>query len=115
MSDPNETSDANESTEPKEPKESGGSSDAFGEKVQDLRDRLKHLTQPLVDSLDSRLRDQIDRRVDDRVDDRVQTLVDEALADLIEKHKNAKPRAHVMGAYLASHEKYGTLYKKLAE
>jgi hypothetical protein len=80
MSDPNETSDANESTEPKEPKESGGSSDAFGEKVQDLRDRLKHLTQPLVDSLDSRLRDQIDRRVDDRVDDRVQTLVDEALA-----------------------------------
>jgi len=24
-------------------------------------------------------------------------------------------RAHVMGAYLASHEKYGPLYKKLAE
>jgi hypothetical protein len=45
----------------------------------------------------------------------LQALVDEALADLIEKHKNAKPRAHVMGAYLASHEKYGPLYKKLAE
>src|SRR5271154_51792 len=59
---------------------SGDTTDAFGEKVQDLRNRLKHLTQPLVDSLDSRLRDQIDRRVDDRVDDRVQTLVDEALA-----------------------------------
>ncbi len=44
----------------------------------------------------------------------LQALVDEALADLIEKHKNAQPRAHVMGAYLASHEKYGTLYKKLA-
>jgi len=44
----------------------------------------------------------------------LQALVDEALADLIEKHKNAKPRAHVMGAYLASHEKYGPLYKKLA-
>lgn len=56
------------------------SDDAFGEKVQDLRTRLKHLTQPLVDSLDSRLRDQIDRRVDERVDDRVQTLVNEALA-----------------------------------
>ena len=41
--------------------------------------------------------------------------VDEALADLIEKHKNARPRPHVMGAYLASHEKYGLLYKKLAE
>jgi hypothetical protein len=45
----------------------------------------------------------------------LQALVDEALADLIEKHKRATPRAHVMGAYLASHEKYGPLYKKLAE
>ncbi len=44
----------------------------------------------------------------------LQALVDEALADLIEKHKNAKPRSHVIGAYLASHEKYGPLYKKLA-
>jgi hypothetical protein len=62
-----------------EPKQTSDTTDAFGEKVQDLRNRLKHLTQPLVDSLDTRLRDQIDRRVDDRVDDRVQTLVDEAL------------------------------------
>ena len=45
----------------------------------------------------------------------LQTLVEEALADLIEKHKNAKPRPHVMAAYLASHEKYGPIYKKLAE
>jgi hypothetical protein len=45
----------------------------------------------------------------------LQALVDEALADLIEKRKNSKPRPHVMGAYLASHEKYGPLYKKLAE
>jgi hypothetical protein len=77
MSDANETSGADgdgESTAPND------STDAFGEKVQDLRARLKHLTQPLVDSLDSRLRDQIDRRVDERVDDRVQALVDEALA-----------------------------------
>ena len=45
----------------------------------------------------------------------LQSLVDEALADVIEKHRNAKARPHVMGAYLASHEKYGPLYKKLAE
>ena len=45
----------------------------------------------------------------------LQALVDEALADLLEKHKNAKPRAHVMNAYLGSHEQYGPLYKKLAE
>ena len=45
----------------------------------------------------------------------IQTLVDEALADLIEKRRGAKPRPHVMAAYLASHEKYADLYKKLAE
>ena len=41
--------------------------------------------------------------------------MDEAFSDLIEKRAKAKPRPHVMGAYLASHEKYGSLYKKLAE
>ncbi len=45
----------------------------------------------------------------------LQTLVDEAFADLIEKRKNAKPRPHVMSAYLASLEKYDALYTKLAE
>jgi hypothetical protein len=45
----------------------------------------------------------------------LQALVDEAFSDLIEKHTKAKPRAHVMAAYFASHEKYGPLYKKLAE
>jgi len=50
-----------------------------------------------------------------RIEDILQALVDEAFADLIEKRKNATPRSHVMGAYLASHEKYGPLYKKLAE
>ena len=45
----------------------------------------------------------------------IQALVDEAFADLIEKRRKATPRAHVMGAYLASHEKYAPLYKKLAK
>ncbi|MGE0148587.1 MAG: hypothetical protein AB7R87_14535 [Parvibaculaceae bacterium] len=45
----------------------------------------------------------------------LQALVDEALADLIEKRKHGRPRAHVMSAYQASHEKFGALYKKLAE
>src|ERR1700690_3240879 len=76
MSDATDTPNADEGHESKS---SDDATDAFGEKVQDLRTRLKHLTQPLVDSLDSRLREQIDRRVDERVDDRVQTLVDEAL------------------------------------
>jgi Flp pilus assembly protein TadB len=45
----------------------------------------------------------------------IQALVDEALADLIEKRKQARPRPHVMTAYLGSHDKYGELYKKLAK
>ena len=43
----------------------------------------------------------------------IQSLVDEGLADFIEKRNHTRPRAHVTGAYLASHEKYGALYKKL--
>ncbi|MDE0031270.1 MAG: hypothetical protein OXU42_17950 [Deltaproteobacteria bacterium] len=45
----------------------------------------------------------------------LQALVDEALADLIEKRKHGRPRPQVMAAYLASHDKYGELYKKLAQ
>jgi hypothetical protein len=45
----------------------------------------------------------------------LQALVDEALADLIEKRKNSRPRAHVMSAYNASHEKYAGLYRQLAK
>lgn len=55
------------------------------------------------------------RKLADKEGRQLQALVDEAFADLIEKRKKATPRAHVMGAYLASHEKYGPLYKKLAE
>ena len=45
----------------------------------------------------------------------IQALVDEALADLIEKRRQARPRAHVMAAYQASHEGFGALYEKLAK
>jgi hypothetical protein len=45
----------------------------------------------------------------------LQALVDEALADLIEKRRQGRPRAHVMAAYQASHERFAPLYKKLAE
>ena len=45
----------------------------------------------------------------------LQALIDEALSDLIEKRKHAKPRSHVMRAYLESHDKYAGVYQKLAE
>jgi hypothetical protein len=52
---------------------------------QDLLARLKNLAQPLVDSVDSRLRDQIDRRVDERVDETLASrlsVIERAIADL---------------------------------
>ncbi len=55
------------------------------------------------------------RTLADKEGRQLQVLVEEALADLIEKRKKATPRGHVMAAYLASHEKYAPLYKKLAE
>lgn len=45
----------------------------------------------------------------------LQALMDEALSDLVEKHRKARPRPHVMAAYLGSHAKFSGLYKKLAE
>ena len=45
----------------------------------------------------------------------LQALVEEALKDLIEKRKNSSPRASVMAAYQASHERYATMYQKLAK
>jgi len=55
------------------------------------------------------------RRIVESEGRQLQALVDEALSDLIEKRKNIRPRAHVMGAYLASHDNYSELYKKLAK
>jgi hypothetical protein len=62
---------------------------------QDLLARLKHLAQPLVDSLDSRLRDQIDRRVDERVDQSLASrlsVIERAIADLDRAIKELEKR-----------------------
>ena len=63
--------------------------DTSGDKPQDLKSRLKQFAQPLVDSLDTRLREQVDARVDERVDERVDTalsarlaVIERAIADL---------------------------------
>jgi hypothetical protein len=45
----------------------------------------------------------------------IQSLIDEALADLLEKHRKSRPRSHVMAAYQASHDRYASLYEKLAK
>ena len=65
---------------------------------------------------------QVDPRVLAKVRDlarqdgrQLQALVEEALMDLVEKHKNTRPRASVMAAYQRSHERYAPLYRKLAK
>ncbi len=65
------------------------------ESDQDLLARLKHLAQPLVDSLDSRLREQIDRRVDERVDQSLASrlsVIERAIADLDRSVKELQER-----------------------
>jgi hypothetical protein len=59
--------------------------DPGADKPQDLKSRLKQFAQPIVDSLDSRLRDQIDSRVDQRVDSTLSArlaVIERAIADL---------------------------------
>ncbi len=55
------------------------------------------------------------RRLAEAEGRQLQSLMDEALSDLLEKRKQAKPRAHVMAAYTRSHDTYAELYKKLAQ
>lgn len=62
---------------------------------QDLLARLKHLAQPLMDSLDSRLRDQVDRRVDERVNASLSSrlsVIERAIADLDRAIKELEER-----------------------
>jgi hypothetical protein len=54
-------------------------------KSQDLKSRFRQLTQPLVDTLDGKLRDQVDKRVDERVDQAMNarlSVLERAIADL---------------------------------
>jgi hypothetical protein len=37
------------------------------------------------------------------------------IRELTERQKNAEPRPHVIAAYLASLERFATLYKRLAD
>ncbi len=75
---------------------------------------MPEIRQKLVTRVDSRLLAQL-RRLAKQEGRQIQALVDEALADLIEKRDRTKPRDHVMAAFHASHERYASLYEKLAK
>ncbi len=60
-------------------------SDSSDNKANDLKARIKQITQPIVDSLDSRLSAQVDKRVDQRVDETLKdrlAVIERAVADL---------------------------------
>ena len=66
-----------------------------GDSFHDIRDRLRQLTQPIVDSLDSRLRTQVDERVDERVDATLAnrlSVLERAIADLDRSVKELQER-----------------------
>jgi chaperonin cofactor prefoldin len=68
---------------------------ANSDKTQDLRSRLKQLAQPLVDSIDTKLRDQVDHRVDERVDASLSarlSVIERAIADLDREVRELKER-----------------------
>lgn len=45
----------------------------------------------------------------------LQSLIDEALREYIERKQGTTPRKHVMQAFQASVEQFGTLYQELAK
>jgi hypothetical protein len=60
-------------------------SDSDSTRPPDLKARIKQITQPIVDSLDSRLSAQVDKRVDQRVDETLKdrlAVIERAIADL---------------------------------
>ena len=64
-------------------------------KTHDLKTRFKQMTQPLVDTLDSRLSAQIDKRVDHRVDETLKdrlSVIERAIADLDRALHNLQDR-----------------------
>ena len=65
------------------------------EKLQDLLQKLKSYTQPLVDSVDSKLRSQVDGRVDQKVEEILKdrlAVLERAVADLARSVKEIEDR-----------------------
>jgi hypothetical protein len=64
-------------------------------KSQDLKTRFKQMTQPFVDTLDSKLSAQVDKRVDQRVDDTLKdrlAVIERAVSDLDRAVKDLQDR-----------------------
>jgi predicted ribosome quality control (RQC) complex YloA/Tae2 family protein len=70
--------------------------ESTSDKSPDLKARLKQFTQPLMDSLDSKIRDQVDHRVDERVEQSLSarlSVIERAIADLDREVKELQKKA----------------------
>lgn len=45
----------------------------------------------------------------------IQAVLEEALRDLLDKRREGRTRRRIMDLYAASHDRYASLYRKLAE
>ena len=69
--------------------------ESSSEKPQDLLQKLKSYTQPLVDSVDSKLRSQVDGRVDQKVEEILKdrlAVLERSVADLARSVKEIEDR-----------------------
>jgi hypothetical protein len=75
--------------------EASSENETSSEKPQDLLQKLKSYTQPLVDSVDSKLRLQVDGRVDQKVEEILKdrlAVLERAVADLARSVKEIENR-----------------------
>lgn len=70
--------------------------------------------QKFASQIDSGLLEDL-RRIASREGRQLQSLIEEAVRDLLEKHRRARPRSHVLAHYQTSHEAFDELYRKLAK
>jgi predicted Ser/Thr protein kinase len=75
---------------------------------------MSHRRQKFATQVDGELLDKV-RAISREEGRQLQALVEEALADLIEKRRMSRPRAHVIAAYRGSHARFASLYRNLAK
>ena len=55
------------------------------------------------------------RRIAQEEGRQIQAVVEEAFETLIEQRQRERPRPHIMAHYQGSHERFDSLYKRLAQ
>ncbi len=70
--------------------------------------------QKFATQVDAQLLTEI-RRIAQEEGRQIQAVVEEAFEALIEQRRGDQPRPHIMAHYQGSHERFASLYERLAE